>query len=131
MIHIRLLVYASLSYQRILKPYAILECYLKPALLFLLMITVSFNLFANPFFAKADLKAGKVLVEENCVSCHASSYGGDGSEIYTRPFHKVESSKGLVAQVRACNTNLNLQWFDEDEFNASAYLNKQYYQFDH
>ncbi len=85
---------------------------------------------ANGFFDKADINAGKALVQENCISCHASSYGGDGSEIYTRPFHKVESSAALVAQVRACSTNLNLQWFEEDEFNAAAYLNKAYYKFE-
>ena len=37
---------------------------------------------------------------------------------------------GMVAQVRACNTNLNLQWFEEDEMNTSAYLNEQYYKFE-
>ncbi|MEE9331238.1 MAG: c-type cytochrome [Methylophilaceae bacterium] len=90
----------------------------------------SLNAVANDFFAKADIEAGKALVEKNCISCHASSYGGDGSEIYTRAFHKVDSSKGLLAQVRACNTNLDLKWFEEDELNASAYLNKAYYKFD-
>lgn len=85
---------------------------------------------ANEFFADADLKAGKALVEKNCISCHASSYGGDGSEIYTRPFHKVETSKALLTQVRACNTNLDLKWFEDDELNASAYLNKTYYKFE-
>ncbi len=97
---------------------------------FLVLSLASSYVMANAFFANADIKAGKALVEKNCVSCHVSSYGGDGSEIYTRPFRKVESSKGLVAQVRACNTNLNLQWFEEDEINASAYLNKQYYKFE-
>lgn len=86
--------------------------------------------FANELFANADLAKGKALVEQNCISCHASSYGGDGSEIYTRPFHKVESSKALLAQVRACSTNLDLQWFEDEELNAAAYLNKTYYQFE-
>jgi cytochrome c553 len=99
-------------------------------LIFLLSCVMSFNVAANDFFAKADIKAGQALVEKNCISCHASSYGGDGSEIYTRAFRKVESSNALVAQVRACNTNLDLKWFEEDEFNAAGYLNKQYYQFE-
>jgi cytochrome c553 len=99
-------------------------------LIFLVFTVTAANAFANDFFAKADVNAGKALVEKNCISCHASSYGGDGSEIYTRAFHKVESSKALLAQVRACNTNLNLKWFEEDELNASAYLNKAYYKFE-
>lgn len=90
----------------------------------------SFNAIANDFFAHADVSAGQALVEKNCISCHASSYGGDGSEIYTRAFRKVKSSMALVAQVRACNTNLDLKWFDEDEFNTAGYLNKRYYQFE-
>lgn len=80
-------------------------------------------------FNSADIKAGEALVTQHCISCHASSYGGDGSEIYTRDFRKVEHAKGLVQQVRNCNTNLNLQWFEEDELNAAAYLNQQYYHF--
>ena len=91
----------------------------------------SLNVTANELFAIADSAAGKALVDKNCISCHASSYGGDGSEIYTREFHKVKTSKGLVAQVRACNTNLDLKWFEEDELNVAAYLNKTYYKFDH
>lgn len=99
-------------------------------LLFLYLSIIATNASASDFFADADISAGKALVEKNCISCHASSYGGDGSEIYTRPFRKVDSAKALVTQVRVCNTNLNLQWFDEEEFNAAAYLNKQYYQFE-
>ncbi len=88
------------------------------------------NSYANELFKNADLAVGKALVEKNCVSCHASSYGGDGSEIYKRPFRKVESSQGLINQVRACNTNLNQKWFDDEELDASAYLNKMYYKFE-
>jgi len=99
-------------------------------IVFLFCCVTSLDVIANNFFADADIKAGQALVEKNCISCHASSYGGDGSEIYSRAFRKVESSKALVAQVRACNTNLDLKWFEEDEFNAAAYLNKHYYQFE-
>jgi len=96
----------------------------------LALSTLSIHATANDFFADADVEAGKALVDKNCISCHASSYGGDGSEIYTRAFHKVESPQALLTQVRACNTNLDLKWFEEDERNASAYLNKAYYQFE-
>ena len=98
-------------------------------LIFLTGITIGFHAVANDFFAKGDATAGKALVEQHCISCHASSYGGDGSEIYTRDFHKVTSSAALLAQVRACNTNLDLKWFEEDELNAATYLNQQYYHF--
>ena len=103
-------------------------------LLFLSLFSlISFNavaeVIANPLFAKADVAAGMTLHEKNCISCHASSYGGDGSGIYTRDYAKVKTSKGLVAQVRNCNTMIGLKWFEEEELNVAAYLNKTYYKF--
>lgn len=83
---------------------------------------------AGPF-ADADVAAGQRLVEKNCISCHASSYGGDGSAIYTREYRKVKTSKGLLAQVRNCNTMLGLKWFEDEELNVAAYLNNTYYKF--
>lgn len=80
-------------------------------------------------YAKADAIAGKKLVDSYCISCHASSFGGDGSSIYTREFHKVKTPKGLVAQVRNCNTMIGLQWFEEDELSVAKYLNNTYYKF--
>jgi hypothetical protein len=35
-----------------------------------------------------------------------------------------------VQQIRNCNTNLGLQWFDEEELNVARYLNERYYHFD-
>ncbi|PPC94281.1 MAG: hypothetical protein CTY33_04445 [Methylotenera sp.] len=83
---------------------------------------------AGPF-ADANVAAGQRLVEKNCISCHASSYGGDGSAIYTREYRKVKTSKGLLAQVRNCNTMLGLKWFEDEELNVAAYLNNTYYKF--
>jgi mono/diheme cytochrome c family protein len=93
-----------------------------------LLLTITGGAFAAPF-ANADVKAGQSLVEKNCISCHASSYGGNGSGIYTRDFRKVQTSKGLVAQIRNCNTMLGLKWFEDEELNVAAYLNQQYYHF--
>ena len=85
---------------------------------------------ANELFSKADATTGKSLHEKNCISCHASSYGGDGSAIYTREYNKIKTSKGLVAQVRNCNTMLSLKWFEDEELNVAAYLNQTYYKFE-
>ncbi|MDI1298210.1 cytochrome c [Methylotenera sp.] len=83
---------------------------------------------AEPF-TSADANAGKALVAKNCVSCHAESFGGDGSGIYTRESRKVKTSKGLVAQVRSCNTMIGLKWFEDEELNVAKYLNQTYYKF--
>jgi cytochrome c2 len=92
------------------------------------LILLSSLASAEPF-ASADANAGKALISKNCVSCHAESFGGDGSGIYTREFRKVKTSKGLVAQVRNCNTMIGLKWFEDEELNVAKYLNQTYYKF--
>ncbi len=99
-------------------------------ILFTVFCLLSLNASANELFAKADIAAGKALHEKNCISCHASSFGGDGSGIYTREYAKVKTSKGLIAQVRACNTNIGLKWFEDEEISVAAYLNQTYYKFE-
>ena len=98
-----------------------------------LLILCSLILFTNIAYAEpytsADAMAGKILIEKNCVSCHAESFGGNGSGIYTRESRKVKSSKGLVAQIRNCNTMLGLKWFEDEEQNVAKYLNQTYYKF--
>ncbi len=99
-------------------------------IVFILFCLLSLNASANELFAKADVAAGKALHEKNCISCHASSFGGNGSGIYMREYAKVKTSKGLVTQVRACNTNIGLKWFEDEELNVAAYLNQAYYKFE-
>lgn len=106
---------------------------MRAVLIFLLLeigLSLSVNVNANEVFDKADTVAGKALHEKNCITCHASSYGGDGSIIYTREYNKIKTSKGLLTQVRNCNTMLGLKWFDDEELNVSAYLNQTYYKFE-
>lgn len=95
-------------------------------LLCLLTATVA---SAEPF-AEGDPAVGKSMVEKNCISCHASKFGGDGSAIYTRENRIVKSSKGLLAQIRNCNTMLGLKWFEDEELHVASYLNKTYYKFE-
>lgn len=101
---------------------------MKPiAILFLLMMTGTAA--AEPF-AQGDPAIGKSMVEKHCINCHASKYGGDGSAIYTRENRLVKSSKGLLAQIRNCNTMLGLKWFEDEELHVASYLNKTYYKFE-
>lgn len=92
------------------------------------LLLITGNSYAGPF-KDTDALAGKALVDKNCISCHAKNFGGDGSSIYTREYRKVKTSKGLVAQVRNCNTMLGLKWFEDEELNVASYLNKTYYKF--
>jgi mono/diheme cytochrome c family protein len=97
--------------------------------LFALLLMLSCLSYAG-LFEQGNALIGKQLATQNCVSCHASSYGGDGSEIYTRDFHKVTNGAQLLQQVRNCNTNIGLKWFEEDEMHVTRYLNETYYKFE-
>lgn len=106
---------------------------MKPAMSKLLptfsLIVFSSMAGAAPF-AKGDFNIGKSMVEKHCIACHAERFGGDGSAIYTRENRIVKSSRGLLAQIRNCNTMLGLKWFEDEELHVANYLNKTYYKFE-
>lgn len=82
--------------------------------------------------AQADetsMAHGKQLHEQSCTSCHAKMTGGDGSALYIRSNRRVNSLPELNAQVRRCESNLELKWFDEDINSVTEYLNTNYYKF--
>lgn len=84
---------------------------------------------AEPF-PKADIAAGRRLVNDsNCGGCHLARFGGDATRIYLRPDRKVTSPQKLLAQMSICSMELKLGWFPEEEENAAAYLNREYYRF--
>ena len=97
-------------------------------LLTALTLFATINAYADPF-AGGDPRIGKQMFEKNCISCHASSFGGDGSGIYTREDHRIKTAKGLIQQIRNCNTNLGLKWFEDEEMHVASYLNQAYYKF--
>lgn len=70
----------------------------------------------------ADPAIGKQLTEEHCVKCH-------GSEVYTRENRRVTTLPGLHKQVRFCEQNLGLTWFDDQIEDTVTYLNLEYYKF--
>ncbi|MEI7916832.1 MAG: cytochrome c [Methylophilaceae bacterium] len=91
------------------------------------------NAYADQYSALypgGDPVVGKTLLQKNCIQCHASSFGGDGSAIYTRENRLVKTSRGLKAQVRNCNTMLGLKWFEDEELHVTSYLNQTYYHFE-
>jgi cytochrome c5 len=80
-------------------------------------------------FAKGDTKAGKVIVDRDCVACHAQKFAGDPDRMYTRPEHRIKTPSQLLSQVQACNTNLGKGYFPEEEEHIAAYLNLEFYKF--
>ncbi len=80
-------------------------------------------------YAGADAAAGRTLSQKDCIGCHARKFDGDATRIYTRPDRKVRNPEQLLAQVQLCNSELNLQYFPDDEANVAAYLDREHYRF--
>ena len=80
--------------------------------------------------AAADVAEGKKLVaEKKCEICHNNKTLGDAKAVYLRKDRKVTSMEKLKAQVAACNSQLNLGLFPEDEEHIVAFLDDTYYKF--
>jgi mono/diheme cytochrome c family protein len=102
---------------------------MRTALAIVSVLILAGSALAEPF-PKADPKAGgKLFADAKCMACHAQRFGGDGSGIFTRPERKVKSADALLKQIRACVTQLNVQWFPDEEEHVAAYLNQRYYKF--
>jgi cytochrome c5 len=80
-------------------------------------------------FKAGDPKAGKVMVERDCVGCHAQRFAGDPDQMYRRADRRVKSPAQLLAQVQGCNANLGKGYFPEEEEHIAAYLNLEFYRF--
>ena len=76
-----------------------------------------------------DIKRGQELHDENCISCHKSMHGGDGSGIYTRENRRIDSYQGLTKQVKRCKTSLGVSWPEHQIDDVIAYLNDSFYKF--
>lgn len=78
----------------------------------------------------ADIKRGQQLHDANCISCHASMMGGDGTSIYTRPDRRIGSLDRLRTQVTRCKDNLGMTWPEQDIEDVVSYLNASFYKFE-
>lgn len=77
----------------------------------------------------ADIERGKQLHDANCIHCHASIMGGNGTAIYTRPDRRIESLPALQKQVRRCKNSLGISWPEDQVQDVVAYLNQTFYKF--
>jgi cytochrome c553 len=74
-------------------------------------------------------KAGKALVDKDCIECHAQRFAGDPDQMYLRADRRVRTPAQLLAQVQTCNTNLGKGYFPEEEEHIAMYLNLEFYKF--
>ncbi|MDH3354377.1 MAG: cytochrome c [Chromatiales bacterium] len=92
-----------------------------------LMLALLFGLLSQN--SLADVARGAQLEKENCSHCHAARFNGDQTAIYLRNKRRVNSYKQLTSQVRFCENNLELTWFDNQILDVSEHLNQRYYHF--
>jgi hypothetical protein len=79
-------------------------------------------------WAAPDAKEGARLVDAGkCESCHQDKVYGPAGSIYTRKDRRVHSWAKLKSQVAACNAELNLGLFPEEEEHVAAFLNARWY----
>ena len=87
-------------------------------------------LVGPPALAAADVAEGRKLVAQHkCENCHHNKTLGDAKAIYLRKDRRVTTMEKLKAQVTACNTELNIGLFPEDEEHIVAFLDDTYYKF--
>ncbi len=91
--------------------------------LIFLCLSSLLTLFVTVNSQAEDINYGKTLHQENCLECHKT-------DIYERPDRTVKNLKHLRTQVLFCAVSNDIQWFDEEIDDVTAYLNAFYYLFD-
>ncbi len=84
-----------------------------------LFFTLALSALTSP--APAAPNAAQ-LHQQSCTSCH-------GSEVYTRPNHRIRSKPQLLKQVRRCTMAAGAKWFDDEIAAVAEYLDANYYHF--
>ena len=93
-----------------------------------LSLAVLFTVLSSTAIA-SDVNRGKSLHDDNCIECHVSIQGGDGSGIYTRADRRIDSLPALRSQVNRCKNSMGVSWPEDQIDDVVAYLNSMYYKF--
>ena len=93
-------------------------------------VALLFTLVGPPALAAGNAQeGGKLVAQHKCENCHHNKTLGDAKAIYLRKDRRVTTMEKLKAQVTACNTELNIGLFPEDEEHVVVFLNDTYYKF--
>jgi len=92
---------------------------------FVLMLS---NLLASSAHA-TDVNKAKTLHDANCRSCHITIMNGDADAIYVREHRRVNNYQALQDQVNRCETNIGIDWPQQQIDGVITYLNQQFYKF--
>jgi mono/diheme cytochrome c family protein len=90
--------------------------------------SLSITALAGPF-DQGDPAKGQALVQQRCMSCHVSKFGGDGAGVYTRAEHRITSPQALVTQIAHCSEGAHAGLSADQQRDVAAYLNQAFYKF--
>lgn len=75
-----------------------------------------------PSAADADIERGRLLYENHCAFCHAST-------VHIRDQRKAGTPAELRAWIQRWSGELKLKWQENDVNDVLLYLNSRYYHF--
>lgn len=89
-----------------------------------LMLVMSLMLASSAGYANDEaMFQGEELHGEKCTGCH-------GTEVYTRPDHRVKNMNDLHTQVERCmKSAAKANWNTEQTSAVVEYLNTRFYKF--
>lgn len=96
-----------------------------------LLVLAATMLFANSAPAAlmlGDSENGKAIHDAKCMGCHVAQFK-DGSKVYTRANHTVNSIEGLLKRVEFCSKQTGANLSDKEINDVVKYLNESFYKF--
>jgi len=79
-------------------------------------------LTALPLTVSANMERGRLLYENHCTSCHAST-------VHIRDQRKTKSQAELRAWILRWSGELKLNWSEDELADVYRHLNNRYYKF--
>ena len=87
------------------------------------LLAMTLSATSTTLNASGNADNGKKLFDKSqCQKCH-------GTEVFTREDRQVKNIDELETRVRMCDSQLSVNWFDDEIADVVAYLNKAYYKF--
>ncbi|CAA6827225.1 MAG: Unknown protein [uncultured Thiotrichaceae bacterium] len=82
------------------------------------------SLLSATAIAESDADNGKILFDKaDCQKCHST-------DIFTKENSKITNLKELKDKVNVCDSQLSVNWFDDEVDDVVAYLNRDFYKLD-
>jgi hypothetical protein len=88
-------------------------------------LSISALLISTSGFALSEkaIEGKEFYIDANCAKCHGALPDFDFKN------HKADSIASIKSWVSACDNNLEIGWFPEEQMSVVHYLNEAHYKF--